>query len=314
VLEQIEAEHDNLRAALGHALETSDADTGLRLGSALWRFWQLQGHFREGNRWLTALLALPGAAVHSSVRARGLGALGSMEYWQSDVESARAKYEESLSIYREIGDREGIAEQLYNLAYAAAVQKDYPRARALYRESADLYAALGQPVGANLSEDGLAMVAYLDHDPAEAKVLAEKVAAFFRSAGEKFGLANALGTLGHSYLDLGDIPSAVKYLKESIDVFQELGDLSGTIWGLETFAEMALKIRPEPRRAAVLLGAAASFKEEIGASAPNELTGFPDFDEELRKVMAPDEIEAARSEGSVMTVEEAIAFAFDVDY
>ena len=67
LFDQLEIEHDNLRAALEwNKLESGSAKAGLRLGSALWRFWEIQNHLREGRQHLADLLALPQAQVHTA--------------------------------------------------------------------------------------------------------------------------------------------------------------------------------------------------------------------------------------------------------
>src|SRR5205814_1827079 len=62
VAQQLETEHDNLRAALRWAAESQSAETGWRLGGALYRFWILRGYFSEGRERLASLLALPAPA------------------------------------------------------------------------------------------------------------------------------------------------------------------------------------------------------------------------------------------------------------
>ncbi len=52
----IDAEHDNLRAAMSWALNDGDREVGLRIGAALWRFWQIRGHLEGGRALLQQLL------------------------------------------------------------------------------------------------------------------------------------------------------------------------------------------------------------------------------------------------------------------
>ncbi|MDP9273954.1 MAG: hypothetical protein M3O93_10605, partial [Chloroflexota bacterium] len=69
-LDRFEREHDNVRAALTYTLEAGDAETGLRLAAALWRFWQQRGYLREGRSWLDAVLALdPGTVSQARAKA-----------------------------------------------------------------------------------------------------------------------------------------------------------------------------------------------------------------------------------------------------
>jgi predicted ATPase len=56
-MDRLEAEHDNLRAALSRSPEAGDSGSALRIGAAVWHFWVVRGHFSEGRRWLAAGLS-----------------------------------------------------------------------------------------------------------------------------------------------------------------------------------------------------------------------------------------------------------------
>ncbi|MDQ5851887.1 MAG: adenylate/guanylate cyclase domain-containing protein, partial [Chloroflexota bacterium] len=76
-LEQLEMEHDNLRAALRWSLNRGEVEVGLRLGAALWRLWHMRGYVSEGREWLEKLLPLSEhSRVSPSVRAQALNAAG----------------------------------------------------------------------------------------------------------------------------------------------------------------------------------------------------------------------------------------------
>ena len=78
-LERLEWEHDNLRAALTWALDRDQAEVGLRLVGALGRFWEVRGHFSEGQGWLERTLSRwPDG--RPAARAVALNAAGSLAY------------------------------------------------------------------------------------------------------------------------------------------------------------------------------------------------------------------------------------------
>src|SRR5262249_18470059 len=82
---RLDIEHDNLRAALGWAIDRRDAELAARLGGALRRFWNLRGHSEEGRRWLERAFAL-GANLPPAIRAKTLLAAGVIAYRQGDYE------------------------------------------------------------------------------------------------------------------------------------------------------------------------------------------------------------------------------------
>src|SRR5207247_9453585 len=98
-LDRFEVEHDNLRAALDGRIENGEAAWGLRLGAALFHFWEEREHFTEGRERLARLLRLPGAEARTRARARVLFAAGVLA---GDLESANAFHEEAREISREV--------------------------------------------------------------------------------------------------------------------------------------------------------------------------------------------------------------------
>src|SRR5262249_51519680 len=109
-LARLELEHANLRQALRGCLEEEDRyQSGLRLGAALQGFWQIRGHLSEGQEYLTALLARPGAQSRTAARADALNGAGRLAFDLGDYASSRALHEEGLAIYRELGDQIEIA-------------------------------------------------------------------------------------------------------------------------------------------------------------------------------------------------------------
>ena len=132
-LEQLEAEHDNFRAVLGWALESGEADLGLRLAGALGEFWHTHGPLSEGRRWLEMCLSEEDGASSPYARAKALNEAGWITVFQGD--EGTALLEVSLALFKELGDKAGIASALANLGQAAGLYGDIGRVSALREEA-----------------------------------------------------------------------------------------------------------------------------------------------------------------------------------
>jgi predicted ATPase len=128
-LEQLEREHDNLRAALRWALESDRTAMALRLGTALERFWVIRGHRTEGLAFLERALA-GSADVATEVRAKALLAAARLAFAQSNSRG-EVLAQESLALFRELGDRWGIALALDRLGTVAWAVRLWGSAEAL---------------------------------------------------------------------------------------------------------------------------------------------------------------------------------------
>src|SRR5262249_49795434 len=132
-LDRLEAELDNLRAAVDCWLEWDKMEPALRFAGAIWRFWDMRGYVGEGRRWLEEALARD--TVDATVRVTALIGAGALAQIQGDYAAAARWYTEALALSRELGDKQGIARCLNNLGLLANYRDDYKRATDLLKES-----------------------------------------------------------------------------------------------------------------------------------------------------------------------------------
>ncbi len=190
-LERLEAEHDNLRAALSWSLERGEeAELGLRVAGALGQFWYLRGYFGEGRRWLEEALAKASPAS-TAARANALHRLSFLAYLQGDLDRAQEASEEGLKL-------EGV-EQFWDIAGRRSVA-----------------AGLGRLM--------LGIVASARGDSERAIQLYEKSLALSRKVGDKRGIADNLLWLGIEMRFRGDLGKARELLEEGMVVGREVGD------------------------------------------------------------------------------------------
>ena len=191
-LDRLEAEHDNLRAALGWSLEAPAADPagqgertliGLRLVQALIAFWYQHGHATEGRRWLQRAMdvASTGGGAPLAKVAHGLGILMDQ---QGEPDAALRLFERSLVIWRELGDREQQARELNSLGIVHRHLGDVDTGRALLEEAVALN----------------------------------------RELGDKYRLGDSLANLGQVESAAGRLDRATEVLREALAVDSELGN------------------------------------------------------------------------------------------
>ena len=345
-LERFTLEHDNFRASLDWLIETEEADWGLRLGAALFRFWEMREFLAEGRSRLGKLLQLPGAGAPTKVRARALLAAGVLAAEQGDfpaadvrfresieitrqlgdkqgtavslnalavkardlgdVPLARALFEESLLLWRDLGDTKAVARSLSNLASVVKLQGDYERAHSLYEESLSIFRELGDQPGIAWSMNYQGDVSRDQRDFAAAHKWYEQGLAIFREIGDRWGIAGTLADLGNLAREERHYPRAHSLYRESIKKFQELDHKRGIARLLECFAHAAVD-QAESERALRLAGAAAALRQNIGAPlTPAEQAKLEAVLESPRRALHSAAASKAWSEGWAMPVERAI--------
>ncbi|MBV9169692.1 MAG: tetratricopeptide repeat protein, partial [Chloroflexi bacterium] len=229
-LRQLDHEHDNIRTALHWAIEVGESELGLRLTGAVWRFWFVRGHEREGRRWLEEMLALAEVDGRAGTwtRADVLSGAAALARDQGDYHRAAELAETGLALFREIGDKGGSGWALQHLGCTARDQADYVRAARLLNESVLLFRECGDCRGAAWALHNLARVAREQGDCTAASRLSEESLALFRSRGDKRGIAFVLHHQGCIARDLGDYARAAMLSEESLALCRALGDDGGS--------------------------------------------------------------------------------------
>jgi hypothetical protein len=306
--ERAEIEHDNLRAALRWSLESAEAQAGLRLGAALWRFWMLKSHLAEGRRWLTDLLALPEAAGLGPERARALLALGSVTYWQNDFPSTKRHYKESLRVFTALGDEPGMAQATYHVAFPSLLEGDLDAARRSFRRSRELSRQQGDDLGVANTSWGLALVALKERDWDAATRLGREARDAFVSLGDWFGKTQARFIFFQVARFTGANEEARRLVVEMLDDMSEHKDLASISWVLQTMAAVEIA-QGRVDRAVTLAGAADVFAERYGGGPPPPLVELYDPRELLTESLSAGDVETLWRVGRAMSSDEALAYA-----
>jgi predicted ATPase/class 3 adenylate cyclase len=296
-LEKLDDDKDNLRMALRWCMEAGDADRGVQLGGAVWRYWFLRGALSVGRDWLHSIVTLAEQAKDSGLRARALTGAGVIAIWQHDYTAARVLLEQSLALGRALGDQSRIAASLHNLAALAVMtgehdkawalleqalavarsthdqrrealtlslmagflreQGDYTTALSMNTESLVAYKALGDQTGIAVAVGQQSLSALGAGNLAAAESFGQAAIKLARDAGDEGTLASCLLDLALVRLGQGDHVSARALCRESIVVANQLPELNRIVNCLGVLASVAAD-EGQAGRALFLYGAAST--------------------------------------------------------
>ncbi len=222
VLDQMSDEHDNMRSALAWLEAEDDLLSWLRLMTACCPFWFFRSHRLEGRRWMErGLVALTKADVPLELRARVLHGAAILAEGEG---AAEPFLEESLPLWRQLGDRLYIGVTLTEWGYAANSRGAYAQAAAMCDEalttldpSHSIWIAVARLVRGR-AEHGLG---HLD----QAASWLQSCLELGRKVADVYNVGQALDHLAIVALRRGDIAQAAPLLSESLHIWREVGRL-----------------------------------------------------------------------------------------
>jgi diguanylate cyclase (GGDEF)-like protein len=222
----VEADYQNIRAAMKWALETAALDSAALIGVGLWRYWRNGAHISEGREWLNRLLAAP-EPVRDDVRARLLHAAALLAATQDDYGTARVLASQSLELAKDVGDAATVAQAINALGFAAMGAGDYAQAQTLFEQSLTLWHEQDNRLGMAIAYGNLTKVALCVEDIETASAHASASLTLDRSIGNTRGIVLGLECLSEIKLAQGDLAGARELLDESLPLSRELGDVFG---------------------------------------------------------------------------------------
>jgi predicted ATPase/DNA-binding XRE family transcriptional regulator len=246
-LDQLQTEHDNLRAALSWSLDSKgDTDMGLQLTGALSHFWYVREHHSEARMWLQRALERPSGAA--AARAKVLVGAGRLAWFQGELRRGDALLEEGLALYKDLGDDAGAAFTLLVLGRIAVSQGDRKRGAPLVEESLALFRQQGNEWGIARALIVLGDVALFEGEVDRATTNFQRSLDISRALKDAEGIALSLLYLGRAAHMRGEAARSETLLTESLVVFRESGDSRGILEVLLELGRVA-RVQGEDARA-----------------------------------------------------------------
>jgi excisionase family DNA binding protein len=303
----LEEEHANVRVAL-RWLEEADDALHLRLAAALWEFWWLRGHIREGRRQLQRALASDSDG-EPMARAWALYGAACLARYQTSDGDAEALFAECLT-FSEQHDFQFIwAVTLHMLALLAFAAGKREEAKEHGEASLRILRELGAGPWLAYALDDLGFGFSQAGDLERGRSLSEEGLALSHTVGNRYGAAIKLSDLGVEAHNAGDLSRAAERYRASLRLFAELGDtwyIAGPLVGLASIAATTLNAE----RAAWLLGAADAMRERSGAEVfPVEGARAEQAATTARGMLGDDAFAEAYGDGRTMSLEQTVAEA-----
>lgn len=345
-LERLEADHDNLRAALDWYVGHGRSDDALRIVGALWWLWFSHGHLAEGCARVRQVLELSEAP--SQARVRALRAGSHLSWWSGDFQAchhynvaleacaeaiddawgrawaqmghgafimfrnppaALAHLEESRRRFDELDCPWEAGYALQVTGGARWFGGDDQAAGEAYDDAVEIFAALEHPSVLASTRRGAGLMAARCGHPSRGRAMCEAAYALSQMIGDRAGSAQALNFIAAICRDIGDHETALRRFGEALSLAHEVGELWATCWALDGLAGVALTVG-EPELAVRLLAHSGRLASRAGyRQSPHELRLREDDLRTLRDVIGEDEFEHAVNAGELMSIGAAVSSA-----
>ncbi|MCD6057315.1 MAG: hypothetical protein K0R44_454 [Thermomicrobiales bacterium] len=270
-LDRLEAEHDNLLAALGWIADGGDIAGTVRLAGSLGWFWYYHGHFQEGRAWMERALAMDaddaaGNAL-ASARANVLVGLGLLLHTLGEGERAVAVLGAGAALRQAEGDEVGraYAESLRGGALISLGR--YDDAEKVFEEILSWWRSYGDHAMVGHALFHLGLVAYAREDRERTRVLCQEAVESFDAGQSCLDAIEPLHYLGLNACAAEDFRAAAVFFAEALARLRVRRSRVDFAIGFADAATLAVA-RGDPVPATRLFGAADAIRREGGAPFP----------------------------------------------
>jgi predicted ATPase/DNA-binding SARP family transcriptional activator len=276
--ERLEADHDNLRAALASAIR-DDPPAALRLAAALWWFWMARGYFAEAARRLEDALAAAPARTRERARALFAAAGITVRLRSGHSDRVTALADEAFAITRASGDRRATARALERYGVLVMGSFDFAAAGDAFAEGMQLAVECGDPETALALKSAQGVLTASRGDNAAARALLDESLAlldeirddraplfwashvspvvlptgrdggpraFFedtfvllRAVSRRSGTGYVLCNIAEAWRADGSCDAARERLEQALALFREIGDDQGAAVALNALGNLA---------------------------------------------------------------------------
>jgi predicted ATPase/class 3 adenylate cyclase len=310
LLDRLDRELANFRAAIAWSLEARLPETGLRIAAALREFWHVRNHIHEGRRALDELLTASASDGATTLRFRALTTSGMLASWHGDYGTMHELFEGAVAMAEAAGNRRQIAVAKAGLGWArigsrpTTARDDLEDAIAIGRELGDKQILFGALQGLTL-----AYIRLGDLSAARGSVL--EAIALGEASGEHYDNATNLLALGTIETREGDPRSGGRWIAEALRQLRAAGGHGGLSIALDVLATLAFE-RGAPGPGARLAAAADRLRRAVGGGPSTAIILLEEPLDRARRTMAPADFERALAAGRALTTDEAIALGLEI--
>jgi predicted ATPase/DNA-binding SARP family transcriptional activator len=304
---RLEADVDNFRAALSGPFD--DPELKLRLATQLTPVWDIHGRALEGRGWIeVALVAAPAAPPH--LRALALHRMGVLALYSDHVDDGEPAVEQSLELFRALGEELDAAIAQQDLGFAAWCRGDSARARALYEESREAFIRLGNEGWQAGAAHYLGELEVREGDLERGEALLRESLTFYRRVGAHGAVANALHSLGDAALRRSSFEEAAFCYREGLEIATDVHLERSVVYGLAGLAAVAAGQGRETR-AGLLWGAVEQLEHRLESRlVARERAPYERVIERYAEDVA---FNAALRKGRTIPLEETVENALSLD-
>jgi predicted ATPase/class 3 adenylate cyclase len=263
-LDCLDADVDNLRAALGWAVDTAPV-VALRLAAGLFWFWSFRGHLSEGREWTERALAA-GPADEAAPRATVLAWASALAWNLGDSVAASSRAEEAVALARSRGDVGAEGWALLNLGVVAMTRGSLSEGVRYNTEAVERFRAAGQPWAVAYALSNLGAAAARAGKPTEAEGYFGQALREAREAGNRLFASFVLVSLGYYALSRGDLDHAAAMFDEALATAREFGYRHNEARARHGLADVA-EAADNPDQAEAHLRAGEAIYRDLGETA-----------------------------------------------
>lgn len=315
-LDRLEAEHDNVRAALDRFEAMGERGLELRMCAAFWWVWSLRGPLKEGLRRLER--SLDGDPRPTIARANALTGAFDLAGDAGDLAASHAWGEEALALHRALGNEWGVAYVQMGLGLVLAFEDRFAEAKPLFEESLRGFRELGDEHWEMQTSRRLAWAYETLGDKPRARQITEDNLRRARARGDAFMEAKSLAVLAQYDLDEGRVEPAIPLLAEAHRVQGGRRGIPDRYWAVILVCRFAraLALRGEAAAAIRLLSCADAGFEELEINEGDAERWVIRMNNRTRELVGSSIDEAtaacAAEEGRKLTVDEAVTVALNL--
>jgi predicted ATPase/class 3 adenylate cyclase len=251
MLDLLENEHDNIRAALAWACEgPENIDSAVQIARHTLHLWVIRNYYAEGKAWAELILSRYPDRQAKPERTHLLNNAAILWWDSGELNRASEILAEALSLGRECDERSAISAALVNSAALAKDQGDYAKALPLFDESVEVARQNGNSFSLAMALSNVAVVNFDCCNFEKCRAFYEESLGLFEQQGEPFNTSRAMCGLANLYTLEGKFDESLALFTKAFTVMENQDDprghgtlklLYGNLWKASGDLEQAMR-------------------------------------------------------------------------